>query len=780
MPRYADDAKEKVRDAVSMLDVVGQYVDLRKSGPVNYKGLCPFHEERTPSFNVNVDEKFFKCFGCGAGGDVFRFVMDKEGLDFIGALEFLADRCGIELERQDEDPAAVRRRMREQRLFDLLARVSGFYQRHLWESREAANARAYLAGRGMDEALCREFGVGYAPRKWDAVLIPSRKAGYTEDELLAAGLVIRSQKGGAPYDRFRARITFPLQDRKGRVMGFGARRLAEDDKGPKYLNSNDGPVFHKGKNVYASHIARAHAAKAGQVILAEGYTDVMALHQAGLRNTVGLMGTSLTPDQVTELARLAPVVVLALDADGAGQEAMVRAARVAAGRKVQLRVVPLPAGMDPADLVQAEGAEAMRALVDQSVPFVAFRVRRELDVADLGSAEGKDAAIDALRPVFAEIPPSAMREELVRLVADRTDLQPTLVASWLSRPAPPAAPQQRSGLPPRSGAAPRSGQAARSGGPQRAAQPSRSTAGDPRGAEPHRTGTPQQDGQPQTATRPPDPSPVTSHGDGALRHPAAPPTPTGSDRARPREAAGPSRPQAVEDQDIWGGLDALEPDDGELDPGEWGGPPSPSAPPRAVPSAQRPAGGVPSGSAPGRPGAPGGHGDGRPPSGPAPGRTPTPPAAPRPAPARGAATAAASPHARTERALLIQVVARPAEGRAALRELGGADAFADSVHRRAVAHLLAHDGPPSAGIPEDDAELASLMAGLVVRAGEESGSAATLDAEVLKLKLAAVERQMRQAQAAGSPDVPALARERLGLQAAVREAIGRHMDAADG
>ena len=605
MARYTPDSKEKVRDAVDFLDLVGQYSDLRKAGPASYKGLCPFHEERTPSFNINADEKFFKCFGCGEGGDVFSFVQKMEGLDFVAALESLAERYGVPLELQDEDPAAAARRQQQTRLTELLKRTTDFYVRNLWESPEAANARAYLAERGLDEALLREFRVGYAPRRWDAVLIPSRRAGYSEQELLDAGLVIRSQKGGAPYDRFRARITFPLCDRKGQVMGFGARRLADDDSGPKYLNSNDGPVFHKGKNVYASDIARVHATKAGAVILAEGFTDVIALHQAGLRNTVGLMGTALTTDQVTELARLAPVVLLALDADSAGQEAMLRAARVAAGRHLQLRVVPLPAGLDPADLVREQGAEAMRALVTASVPFVTFRVRRVLDCADMATAEGKDAAIDLLRPVFADIPPSALREELVRTVADRTDVAPTLLASWLAGP-------QRSA-------------------PAAAAAPVSVTA---------------------PSTTAPTPVPVA-------------PLPDGAD-------------------------------------------------------------------------------------------------------------------ARTERALLVQVVARPDVGRAALREIGGADVFSAGVHRRAATHLLTHDGSPAAQLPDDDPDLASLMAGLLVRAGEQLADADTLRAEILKLRLAAVERQMKAAAASGSADMPALARERQGLQTAVREAIGRHMDAADG
>jgi DNA primase len=225
---------------------------------------------------------------------------------------------------------------------------------------------------------------------------------------------------------------FPLCDARGRVLGFGARAVGERQQ-PRYLNSSDNAIYHSGRHLFGADIARAYAARAGSVIVAERYTDVIAMHQAGLRHTVGLMGTAATEEQVGELARLASKVQLALDADGAGQEAMVRAARVAVGRRLELRVVPLPAGADPADLVQSEGARAVQRLVDASVPFVRFRVERELAAGDLDSAEGKDAVIGALRPVFAQIPPSALREELVALVADRTDLAPALVASWLAQ-----------------------------------------------------------------------------------------------------------------------------------------------------------------------------------------------------------------------------------------------------------------------------------------------------------------------------------------------------------
>src|SRR3954447_15728142 len=447
MTRYTDDSKERVRDAVDMVDLVSTRTELRRAGVNRYEGLCPFHDERTPSFGIDPAQKLFYCFGCSEGGDAFRFVQMTEGLDFKGALEYLADRYGVRLEPVEEDPATAERRGSRERLLELLERTTAFYVRYLWDSDEAAPAREYLASRGLDEAVLREFRVGYAPSAYDTLLRAVRRGGFSNREVFDAGLAARSKGEGVLYDRFRRRIMFPLCDLRGRVLGFGARALGADQK-PKYLNSADGAIYHKGRHLFGADIARAAAAKAGSVIVAEGYTDVIAMHQAGLRNTVGLMGTALTDEQVGELSRLAPRVQLALDADGAGQDAMLRAAKVAAGgalappvapaaagRGLELRVVPLPAGTDPADLVAGEGARAMQRLVDASVPFVRFRVERELSAGDLGSAEGKDAVIGALRPVFAQIPPSALREELLALVADRTDLSPAMVASWLAHDA---------------------------------------------------------------------------------------------------------------------------------------------------------------------------------------------------------------------------------------------------------------------------------------------------------------------------------------------------------
>ena len=392
MPRYTSDSRERVRDAIDFVELVNARTELRKSGQRRYTGLCPFHDERTPSFGIDPVEKLYHCFGCGEGGDVFKFVMETEGLDFGAALESLADRAGVELEAEAEDPKAAKRRDRESRLLALLERTAAYYVRVLWESKEAADAREYLLGRGLSEGALRQFRVGYSPSAWDTVLNASRRAGYANEEIFTAGLAIRGREGRI-YDVFRGKIMFPLADRRGRVRGFGARAM-RDGQGPKYVNTREGEVFTKGRQLFGVDIARAAAAKAGAVVLAEGYTDVIALHQAGFANAVASMGTALTAEQASELGNLAPLVLLCLDADAAGQTAAARAASVLPSR-LELRVVPLPSGADPADIVGEEGgAERMRALLDRAVPFARFQVERTLERALGADASAQDHVLD--------------------------------------------------------------------------------------------------------------------------------------------------------------------------------------------------------------------------------------------------------------------------------------------------------------------------------------------------------------------------------------------------
>jgi DNA primase len=462
MARYTPDSRDRVREAIDFVELVSTRTELRRAGPRSYEGLCPFHDERTPSFSVEPVEKVYYCFGCQASGDLFTFVQETEGVDFKGALELLADRAGIELQLEREDPGEAKRRARRERLLELLSRTSSYYERYLWESDEAAPARRYLEERGLGEEVLKAFRVGYAPSAWDRVLLASRRGGFTEAELYETGLAQRSQERRGLYDRFRARIMFPLADMRGRILGFGARAMREGQR-PKYLNTSDNDVYHKGRHLYGADLARGHAAKAGEVIVCEGYTDVIALHQAGLRNSVGLMGTALTDEQVGELGRMAQTVLLALDADSAGQEAMLKASRLAARRKLELRVVELTPGSDPAELVQRDGAQAMEQTIAKAVPFVRFRVERVLADGDDSSPEGRDHMIGELRPVFATLPPSAMRMELTRLVSGRLGLSEGLTETLLASGASQSQSQQRLGK--GGGEQERRGGTARSGAP---------------------------------------------------------------------------------------------------------------------------------------------------------------------------------------------------------------------------------------------------------------------------------------------------------------------------
>jgi DNA primase len=431
---YTKESKDRVRDAVDFVELVSARTDLRRAGPARYEGLCPFHDERSPSFGIDPAQKVYYCFGCQAAGDVFTFVQESEGVDFKGALELLAERYGVELQREAEDPQEEQRRRRRERLLELLSRTTAYYERYLWESQEARHAREYLAGRGLGEEILREFRVGYAPSAWDKVLSASRQGGFSEQELYTTGLAQRSKENGRPYDRFRSRIMFPLADGPGKDHGLGARAM-RDEQRPKYLNTSDNDLYHKGEHVFGADLARAHATRAGEVILCEGYTDVIALHQAGIRNVVGLMGTALTEAQVRELARMSQTVLLALDADSAGQDAMLKAFRFANKNKLDLRVVMLPAGADPADLIQRDGAAAMDAAVRGSISFVSFRTERVLASGDPSNSEDQERMIDELRPVFADLPAGALRMELTQTIDSRMALRGVSAEKLLAAPA---------------------------------------------------------------------------------------------------------------------------------------------------------------------------------------------------------------------------------------------------------------------------------------------------------------------------------------------------------
>jgi DNA primase len=425
MARFTRDSVDRVKDAADIVEIVSAYTDLQQRGQ-DYWGNCPFHEERTPSFKVNPRDKLYYCFGCEVSGDVFRFVEEKEGLDFTSAVESLAERYGVELQRENEDPRAEERRRRKARLWELLERTAKYYERYLWEAPKAEKARAYLKDRGLGEDVLRRFGVGMAPSPWDQVLTGSQRAGFKVEELLAAGLIQKGRQGGH-YDRFRHRITFPIRDQRGRVLGFGARAMSPDSQ-PKYLNSPEGELYRKSHTLYGIDRARGPIAKARRAILVEGYTDVLALHQAGVEEAVAIMGTALTDEQLSMLAGLTDAVVLALDADSAGADAMIRAQRVAGGRGLELRVATMPEGEDPADLLQGGSVDRFMELVEGAIDLPSFRVDVALGRGDLGSLAGRERVLEEVGPVLKAMGETALGfDELVRKVADRLDTDPSLV-----------------------------------------------------------------------------------------------------------------------------------------------------------------------------------------------------------------------------------------------------------------------------------------------------------------------------------------------------------------
>ncbi|HEX8066453.1 MAG TPA: DNA primase [Thermoleophilaceae bacterium] len=447
MALYTQDSIERLKEAIDMVELVGTRTDLRRVG-TKWTGLCPFHDERTPSFSVDAEHKLYHCFGCGEGGDAIRFVESTEGLDFREAIEMLADRYGVELKREREDAEAEERRRRTDRLLRLVDRAAAFYERFLWESTEAEGARAYLAERGFGEQVLRDFRVGYSPSAWDRLLTAAQRDGFRPEELAAAGLVQRGRDGGV-YDRFRARIMFPLADHRGRVRGFGARSSREGQR-PKYLNTSENELYHKGRQLFGIDRAAAPAAKRGRVVAVEGYTDVLALHQDGIAESVAIMGTALTQQQLTMLSQRVGrhgTVYLALDADRSGQDAMLRAARGARDLDLELRVVEMPEGADPAELLPAEGAEGFERRLDGARLVPDFEARRVVRGADLATPRGRDRALESVRPLVRALDAnSATRDDLVAFVADRLDVPVEYVTT--DAPAPrPVQPRRDDGAP---------------------------------------------------------------------------------------------------------------------------------------------------------------------------------------------------------------------------------------------------------------------------------------------------------------------------------------------
>jgi len=425
-------AVDEIKARVDLVDVVSEQVSLKKSGR-NYKGLCPFHAENTPSFYVFPETQTWHCFGaCGTGGDVFSFVMKRENLDFPEALRLLAQRAGVEL--SPARPRDAEHQKQIDKLFEINAAATAYYHNLLLRADAAEQARAYVAARGLSAETMRQFQLGFAPTAWRSVSDRLLERGYARQDLLEVGLIIARDDGGY-YDRFRDRLMIPIRDARGRVVGFGGRILGEGQ--PKYLNSPQSPLFNKSHVLYGLDLAKGAIRAQGEVVIVEGYMDVMQAHQAGFGNVVASMGTALTEHQLGLLKRLTKRYILALDPDLAGDQGTLRGLTVARQTldretvpvptakgwiryetrlDADVRIVTLPEGQDPDDLIR-EAPEQWRALIDGSIPIVDYYFQAVTSDLDLGEAKGKSEAVRRLTPVISEIRDEVERTHYVQKLA---------------------------------------------------------------------------------------------------------------------------------------------------------------------------------------------------------------------------------------------------------------------------------------------------------------------------------------------------------------------------
>ncbi|MFF4408406.1 DNA primase [Streptomyces sp. NPDC001404] len=412
--RINDDDVRAVRDAVPIDAVVSEYLQLRNAGGGNLKGLCPFHDEKSPSFQVSPAKGLFYCFGCQEGGDTVDFVMKIDHLSFAETIERLAAQAGITLRYEEGGYTPGRQQGERIRLVEAHKAAAQFYVDQLG-SPEAEIGRRFLAGRGFDQEAAQHFGVGYSPAGWDHLTRFLRGKGFSDKELIVSGLAQES-RGGRPIDRFRGRLMWPIRDITGEVIGFGARKLRDDDNGPKYLNTPETPIYKKSHVLYGIDLAKKEIAKTNRAVVVEGYTDVMACHLAGITTAIATCGTAFAGDHIKILRRLlmdnsASEVVFTFDGDAAGQKAALRAFEDDQKFAAETSIAITPGGMDPCELRLAEGDAAVQTLVESRTPLFAFAIRQVVARHNLDTAEGRAAALEAAAPIVANIKNSAIQHE---------------------------------------------------------------------------------------------------------------------------------------------------------------------------------------------------------------------------------------------------------------------------------------------------------------------------------------------------------------------------------
>lgn len=410
----SEDVINQIRDRTDIVEVVGQHVSLTRTGQ-NLKGLCPFHQEKSPSFTVSPSRQIFHCFGCGVGGNVFTFLTRITGASFPETVRELGRKVGIEVEEATSQagPQAVQ----AVRIEQLNKAAADWFRQNLSDDQLGAEAREYLSSRGMLPSTIERFGIGVAPNEWDGLIKSLGKQGFMQNDLASAGLIIARENGSGFYDRFRARVMFTITDLRKRVVGFGGRVLGEGT--PKYLNSPDTALFRKGQTLFALDVAREAVTRTKTVIVVEGYFDAIALHQAGLIHTVATLGTALTLEHIQVLRRFASNVILLFDPDAAGVRAALRSLDLFVNSGLGVKVVSLPVGEDPDTYVRKEGAEAFDRLEERAPSLLDFALEHSLKTAEASTIEGRIRSVDEILRILQKSEHPIEREERIRLVAER-------------------------------------------------------------------------------------------------------------------------------------------------------------------------------------------------------------------------------------------------------------------------------------------------------------------------------------------------------------------------
>ncbi len=433
----SDEIVDEIRTRCNIVDLIGSYIPVKKAGHGTWKALCPFHQEKTPSFNINEQRQHYHCFGCGKGGDVFNFVMEREGVDFPNAVHLLASKCSIVIPEKtytnpEERRQAQERTNQRERIYAINEEFAAWYAAQLHEHPESPVAQ-YLLTRGIPDDIAARFRIGAAPDSWDASFKHGATLGFSDRELFESGILTSNESSGKFYDRFRNRLIFPIWNEQGKVVAFSARTIEKNTEGAKYVNSPETPVFKKGNILYALCLARQEIQKLGFAILCEGQLDVIAMHRAGFCNAVAPQGTAFTDEQARILKRYTDRLYISFDSDSAGIKAAVRALEIVLPLDFEVKIIQFPAGRDPDEIFRDSGSEGLKLMVDGAVDFFEFLCRQILGQFDQTTPFGKSRSVAEVIPFIRKISKPVARDLYIQKLAAMLNIKPDSIYQELNK-----------------------------------------------------------------------------------------------------------------------------------------------------------------------------------------------------------------------------------------------------------------------------------------------------------------------------------------------------------